>query len=229
MTDSEGFMGFWADIDRDYVLRYQEWHNCEHMPERVGIVGFCEGRRYRGEPPGPMFFMCYVTDGPEVLRSEAYLAALNRPTAWTREALTHFRNPTRSIFKRVREFRFVDVNAPYRLLIRFDDPREALVIADALQRCVGATTARDDAARATLYEIDLEASNIMTAERAIYAGGAGAQRYLLSVETGLRATAEVLESEVRCHVLGERSADVDAGVFWLEMKVPAVDIPGKSS
>ncbi len=47
-TGSKGLMGFWADIDEDYVLRFQEWHNYEHIPERVGIPGFNAGRRYRG-------------------------------------------------------------------------------------------------------------------------------------------------------------------------------------
>jgi hypothetical protein len=29
----EGLMAFWSDIDAEYVLRYQQWHNCEHIPE----------------------------------------------------------------------------------------------------------------------------------------------------------------------------------------------------
>ena len=50
MTRAEpaGLMAFWADIDPDYEMRFLEWHNCEHMPERVSVPGFCEGRRYRG-------------------------------------------------------------------------------------------------------------------------------------------------------------------------------------
>ena len=50
MTHAEpaGLMAFWADIDTDYEMRFLEWHNCEHMPERVSVPGFCEGRRYRG-------------------------------------------------------------------------------------------------------------------------------------------------------------------------------------
>ena len=38
-----GLMAFWADIDRDYESRFLEWHNCEHMPERVSVPGFREG------------------------------------------------------------------------------------------------------------------------------------------------------------------------------------------
>ena len=38
-------MGFWTDIDEDYVLEFQKWHNCEHMTERTSIPGFHVGRR----------------------------------------------------------------------------------------------------------------------------------------------------------------------------------------
>jgi hypothetical protein len=45
---SRGLMVFWADIDADYLPRFQEWHNTEHIPERISIPGFNVGRRYRG-------------------------------------------------------------------------------------------------------------------------------------------------------------------------------------
>ena len=54
-ADATGLMAFWSDIDDDYVLRYQEWHNCEHVPERVAIPGFLRGRRYRDSSGGGAF------------------------------------------------------------------------------------------------------------------------------------------------------------------------------
>jgi hypothetical protein len=42
-VNSQGLLAFWADIDSDYVLRFQQWHNCEHMPERLSIPGFLGG------------------------------------------------------------------------------------------------------------------------------------------------------------------------------------------
>ena len=35
-----GLMAFWAEIDESYVDRFRQWHNCEHMPERVSVPGF---------------------------------------------------------------------------------------------------------------------------------------------------------------------------------------------
>ncbi len=45
LADATGLMIIWADIDLNYVLRFQEWHNCEHVPERMSIPGFLRGRR----------------------------------------------------------------------------------------------------------------------------------------------------------------------------------------
>jgi hypothetical protein len=73
---SKGLIGFWADIDDEHQLRFQEWHNCEHMSERVAVQGFNVGRRYRGMDGALSFFMCYETDDAAVLRSKAYLRAL---------------------------------------------------------------------------------------------------------------------------------------------------------
>ncbi|MDP7547459.1 MAG: hypothetical protein QGF20_09215, partial [Alphaproteobacteria bacterium] len=95
---SLGLMAFWADIDHDYTLRFQEWHNCEHIPERISIPGFNVGRRYRGIGDAPKFLMFYETDTAAVFASEAYMARLNDPTPWTQESLPHFGNPSRNIY-----------------------------------------------------------------------------------------------------------------------------------
>jgi len=42
IEDGLGFMGFWSDIESNYLSSYQEWHNCEHMPERVSIRAMAE-------------------------------------------------------------------------------------------------------------------------------------------------------------------------------------------
>ena len=41
-------MAFWTDIEVGYIPYFQEWHYCEHIPERISIPGFNVGRRYRG-------------------------------------------------------------------------------------------------------------------------------------------------------------------------------------
>jgi hypothetical protein len=215
-----GFMGFWSDIDADYILRYQQWHNCEHVPERVGIPGFIEGRRYRALGPGPMFFMCYVTTGPDVLSSEPYLAALNRPTDWTREALTKFRNPERSLYRRVARSGATPAHTPYIVLARFNDDRPAEAIARSLAMAPDADPAI--AGRVSLYDMEIDASRIMTAERRIYSAGPGERRFLASAELTDPAAAE--RAATRLADLLAPARDLDVAAYWLETRILSADV-----
>ena len=48
-----GIVAIWHDIVLEAQPEFYEWHNREHMPERLGIPGFRRGRRYiavRGTP-----------------------------------------------------------------------------------------------------------------------------------------------------------------------------------
>lgn len=219
LRTASGFMGFWADIDADYERTYQEWHNCEHMAERVAIPGFLEGRRYRACSGAPLFFMCYLTQAPEVLGSAPYLAALNRPTPWTREALTHFRNPVRTLYRRHASAGAADRFRPYIVLVRFDDERPAGVLAGRLKAVVAA----DAAIAGAFHEVDEAISGIMTAERRIYSGGPGRQQYLAAIEAPDRAAAADAERRL-LDALGPGIGDTHAGTYWLEARIRAADL-----
>jgi hypothetical protein len=179
--DCTGMMAFWADIDPDYVLRYQRWHNCEHIPERVSIPGFVEGRRYRSLDDKPRFLMFYDTQTTSVLSSDAYMAALNKPTPWTKDALTHFRNPTRDIFSRLavagRRRKFT---APYITSLRFDLPGGA--VDQYINRWIQEVAKQKNVDRVRLYEADSAIANAATSERKVHGGGPGKQRYLVLIE-----------------------------------------------
>jgi len=180
--DSSGLMAFWADFEPADLLEFQRWHNCEHVTERVSIPGFLVGRRYRNGGSGPMMLMMYETGTPAVLGSEAYLAALNNPTPWTRRALQWFRNPSRAIYRLIAGAgRPAPTEAPFVLAARFnlDPEHEQESVAAYRERILPAAAAADAVFRSRLYAVDEEISNIMTSERRIYGGGPGEQRYLL--------------------------------------------------
>ena len=184
-----GLMAFWSDIDADYERRFLEWHNCEHMPERVSVPGFREGRRYHGIGDAPAYLMMYFTDTADVLQSAPYVARLNDPTPWTQESLTHFRNASRNVYDLVAEAGDGGlVAAPYIVSIRFDSSDQTL---DAIRtRLLPGWAALDGVGRVRCYAINPEISGIETAERSIYGGGPGAQRFLLLVECTLSETAD---------------------------------------
>jgi hypothetical protein len=219
--NADGFMGFWSDIDSDYRPRYREWHNCEHIPERISIPGFIEGRRYRALNGGPTFFMCYITENPGVLSGEHYLAALNRPTPWTKEALTHFREPERSIYRRILAVGSAPVHAPYIVLLRFNDERPAREIADRLEAWGTANT--PDLSRVALYDMDTDASHIMTAERRIYSAGPGQRQYLATVELVDKSAIAAVETSLMA-ALEAHARDLAIASYWIEMRIRAVDV-----
>lgn len=218
---ADGFMGFWSDIDSDYRPCYREWHNCEHMPERVSIPGFIEGRRYRALGSGPTFFMCYITENPGVLSGEHYLAALNRPTPWTKEALTHFREPERSIYRRVLAVGAAPVHAPYIVLLRFNDDRRVRDIAASLNDW--ASKNAPDRSRVALYDMDTDASHIMTAERRIYSAGPGQRQYLATVELADKSVITAVEKSLMA-ALEARARDRTVASYWIETRIRAADV-----
>ena len=62
-TSAEGFSDFY------------EWHDREHIPERVDIDGFQRGRRYISVAGAPRFFTLYNVRDPSVMKGSPITAA----------------------------------------------------------------------------------------------------------------------------------------------------------
>ncbi len=222
---SKGFLAFWTDIDEDYILEFQKWHNCEHITERVRIPGFHLGRRYRGIGNAPMFFIAYETADSAVLKSEAYMEALNNPTLWTKEALTHFNNNIRNICRLTAEEGIpAPTEAPYVYVARFNlEPgAEKAWLEWYKKEYLPQKCAIPGVYRGKLYEIDEEISNIMTAERQIYGGGPGQQQHLVVCELAspelpsLQAWKEIQQAGPRNREMLGMCRDVYEELSWLE-------------
>lgn len=182
---SKGLLAFWTDIDEDYILEFRKWHNCEHMTERVSIPGFHLGRRYRGIGNAPMFLMSYQTADSAVLKSEPYMKVLNNPTPWTKEALTHFNNNIRNIYRFIAaEGKPAPTEAPYVFVVRFniESGAEKEWLEWYIKDYLPQISAIPGVYRGRIYEIDEGVSNIMTTERQIYGGGPGQQKFLALYE-----------------------------------------------
>lgn len=94
----DAFVAIWHDIAPEGLDTFYEWHDREHMPERLAVPGFRRGRRFiRVEGDGQEFFNLYEVDSFDVLVGCDYLARLNAPTPWTTRVVVHFRNVTRGL------------------------------------------------------------------------------------------------------------------------------------
>jgi hypothetical protein len=92
-----GAVAIWNDVragERDMMT---EWHDREHIPERVGIPGFLRGRRFVALQGSPEYFILYETADVAAAQSPAYFARLNNPSAWTVRANKSFLNTVRGI------------------------------------------------------------------------------------------------------------------------------------
>ena len=90
----------WGGIVQEKEIEYNEWHSKEHMPERISLPGFLRGLRavgISGTHLNHKYFMMYEAERKEVFTSKKYLERLNNPTEWTKEILSHYLSPSRTI------------------------------------------------------------------------------------------------------------------------------------
>ena len=90
----------WGGIRPDKEKDYNQWHSKEHMPERISLPGFLRGYRamgIEGTNLNHKYFMMYEAKNKEVFVSKEYLERLNNPTKWTKEILSNYTSPSRTI------------------------------------------------------------------------------------------------------------------------------------
>ena len=79
---------------------YNQGDSMEHMPERISLPGFLRGFRAQGEPGTHIedkYFMMYEAKNKEIFVSKKYLERLNNPTKWTKEILSSYISPSRTV------------------------------------------------------------------------------------------------------------------------------------
>ena len=87
----------WNDVANEGRQQFYEWHDKEHMPERLSIPGFRRGRRFVKPGHSPEWLTMYEADDLSVVTSPEYLARLNAPTPGTVNALRYFLNTSRAV------------------------------------------------------------------------------------------------------------------------------------
>ncbi len=89
-------LAFSHDVTPGTEADWTEWHDREHIAERLAVPGFLRLRRYVTLGGGPKFFYFYETENLAVLQSPAYLERLGNPTPWTRRAMQYVTNNKRT-------------------------------------------------------------------------------------------------------------------------------------
>ena len=90
----------WGGIVKSKEIDYNSWHSLEHMPERISLTGFLRGFRgvgIKGTLDNHKYFMMYEAEDKKVFESKEYLDRLNNPTKWTKDILSNYVSPSRTI------------------------------------------------------------------------------------------------------------------------------------
>ena len=225
--EQKGLLAIWADVDENYQMTFEKWHNCEHMPERVNIPGFYVGRRYRGMENDGHYLMFYETSSSKVLGDKPYVHSLNHPTPRTREAVARFINPARAIFSLLAKAgEAPSVDSPHLYVMRFNSPSKG--IAQWYENeYLPKLCAIPGVYRGRLYEVDPEISGIVTTERKIYSPRQGEQRFLAMVEIaspelpGSKAWQELPRGTTEGQAMLKGLEDKDERVYWLDFTMYA--------
>jgi hypothetical protein len=211
-----GVVAIWHDLLPEAKSDFYEWHNREHMPERVGIPGFRRGRRYVALRGTPEFFNLYEADTPDVLGGRDYLDRLNSPTDWTKRVVPSFRNVARSIC-RVASSSGVGSGGVIAT-VRFDvDAAHRSFTTDALAtRLLPPLSLRTGIAGVHLCLADEAVSNVETAEKRARPDTTRVPTWIVLIEgIGLDevgAAAEILAPALMQH----HAHAIEIGIYRLE-------------
>jgi len=214
-----GAVCIWHDLLPEARDDFHQWHNREHMPERVGIPGFRRGRRYVAVAGAPEYFNLYEADSQEVLGGQDYLNRLNAPTEWTRRVVPSFRNVSRSICRVV----YTDGvgQGGCMLTQRFDvgESDRPQVLQALRQRLLPPLCDNKGIAGVHLCLADESISKVETAEKKARADTTQVPTWIILIEGNSSAdviTAGAALSGQLQPLLGARDAGIVTSVYQLE-------------
>lgn len=214
-----GAVCIWHDLLPEARDDFHQWHNREHMPERVGIPGFRRGRRYVAISGTPEYFNLYEADSAEVLGGQDYLNRLNAPTEWTRQVVPSFRNVSRSIC-RVMYTHGVGQGA-FILTQRFDvGERDRPQVVKALrQRLLPPLCDNKGIAGVHLCLADESISKVETAEKKARADTTQVPTWIILIEgnssADIGAAGAALEKELQ-PLIGAAASPILTSVYQLQ-------------
>ena len=87
----------WFEIDKVDQPNFFEWHNREHMPERMAVPGVRRARRFTALRREDQFLIMYELASVAVLNSRSYQTLSQKPTPWSLRTRPAFRHEERIV------------------------------------------------------------------------------------------------------------------------------------
>lgn len=213
----EGVIAIWQDLVPEFKQEYREWHNRQHIPERLGIPGFRRGRRFVAIEGNPEFYTLYEADKLEDVSGKAYLDRLNAPTEWTRKIMPAFRNMARSVCRVVYSEGVGEGGFMVTCRFQFPEGKQSQAITELRSRLLSPLGAMPGIASVHLCVADESASGIQTFEKTFRAAEDVVAPGILMIEGSslhsVRAAAAQMSEEMVLLLEGE---PVDKAIYQLE-------------
>ncbi|MFM9848664.1 MAG: hypothetical protein ACKVP3_16050 [Hyphomicrobiaceae bacterium] len=168
MSQEPGILAVWNDCDRTREAEYEKWYCHEHLPERVGVPGFCFGRRYEAiGGASPRFFTYYELDAPGILVSAPYLERSNDPTPWTRKIMGEeiFRNINRTACRQA--WRIGTLRGAFALTVRWTDATAVDQASSRLRSLAAELIEKGIALRAEFWQGHAEGTGTRSVEQSL--------------------------------------------------------------
>jgi hypothetical protein len=221
----KGVIAIWQDLVLEAKLDYYEWHNRQHVPERLCIPGFRRARRFIAVSGSPEFYTLYEADSHGDVSGKAYLERLNSPTEWTRRIMPAFRNMARAICRVA--YTWGVGEGGFMLTQRFALPCEQKreVVARLSERVLPPLADLPGVAGVHLCIADESASAVGTFEKTFRAGEDLTPPYVLMIE-GTSCTYVGTAGNVVTEALAPVS--VDSAVYQLEHALANFDCNGSA-
>ena len=207
----------WNDVAATGREQFYNWHDKEHIPERLAIPGFCRGRRYISPGHSPEWLTLNEADDIDVLVSPEYLRRLNSPTSATVSTLRYFANTSRAVCSVA--YTIGSSNGGHMLALRLDVPATH---AEAMRDFLKAEVFPDifglvGVVACHLYAANQPASHLDTAESSTRAFDVPS--WVLLVEATNADAAQKAHGQINAAGLQRFDAVVrqDAAVYALEI------------
>jgi hypothetical protein len=125
MANGNGLLVVWTDIESDYETDFNDWYDHEHIPQLLSVPGFQRGHRYQAAEGSPKYVAIYQLADENVLKSDAFRAVREQPTAWTKKITPHFRGTQRGVFRQIFSHGSPPPNnAEFLLAVRLNTPAD---------------------------------------------------------------------------------------------------------
>lgn len=207
----------WNDVAHEGLRPFYEWHDKEHMPERLALPGFKRGRRLRCRNHSPEWLTIYEATDLSALVSPEYLAKLNSPTPATTATLQYFRSTSRAVCNLVTSLG--GSSGGYVLAMRLSvDPANAEAMSTHLRKAVFPRALEITGVLAChLFAADAKASYVNTAESSTRTFDV--PEWVLLFEASSPESAAALKSLCEQTSLADLGVTMrpDAGVYTLEI------------